>query len=222
MISVRFGLAVSILLSIGAVALAVTAFMSTIRDETLQPGRLVQTRITNAFDGDPQSFPLDDFFVSRGADGALRALYAYPPGFFGQMRGCKVVWSSSEVTADPTPGAFVDPCGGARFARDGALLSGPADRGLDYFELEPSVDGMIADTRTLFCGAAFAPAANPTSAPTDAPATAAVTRVPGTATAAVTAASSPRVATPTATSTPATTTPRPEKCDRVSPNSERR
>jgi hypothetical protein len=218
-ISVRLGLAVSLVLSIAAVALGVTAVMSTIRDEREKPGRLVQTRITNAFDGDPQSFPLDDFFVSRAAGGELRALYAYPPGFFGHMRGCKVVWSSTEVVSGRT-GAFVDPCGGARFGRDGTLLSGPADRGLDYFELEPSVEGMIADTRTLYCGPAFAPPEQP--APADTPSAATPTSNAGTPHATSTAASSTATRTATADATATPTSSSPEKCDRVSPNSKRR
>jgi hypothetical protein len=183
---------------------------------------LVQTRVTASFDGDPFAFPVDDFFVSRDGEGAMHALYAYPPGFYGHMRGCKVIWSPTENIGSGSGlvGAFVDPCGGARFARDGSLVAGPADRGLDYFTMSAGVEGMIADTRTLFCGPAFAPP--------DAPPTATATEVrptlaPRGTTAIVPTPTIPLTATrtisdPTRSATP---TPKPEKCDRVSPNSKR-
>lgn len=227
MISTRFGLAVTLVLSVVAVALAIVAFMSTVRDEKEQPGRMVQTRITNAYAGDPVSFPIDDLFVSRDGDGTLRALYAFPPGFYGHMRGCRVIWSPTEPGVDgAVDGLFVDPCGGARFARDGRLVSGPADRGLDYFTLTPAVEGMVADTRTLYCGAAYEP---PDVVPTPSvEATEAPTLAPGTPTATRTILSGTPTATATATATrtrapvTATSTPKPEKCDRVSPNTRRR
>ena len=52
-------------------------------------------------------------------------------------------------------GAFVEPCGGASFDRDGTWLSGPAERGLDEFKTAPGIDGVIVDTRELYCGAAL-------------------------------------------------------------------
>ncbi|MDP9237192.1 MAG: hypothetical protein M3P30_07330 [Chloroflexota bacterium] len=187
MISTRIGVVVSLLLSIAALALAIVAFMSTIRDDGPTTGRLVQTQITNEYSGAPLAFPVDDFFIGRGTDGVLHALYQYAPGYFGHARGCKVVWEQTSIVAVPAgtygPGLFVDPCGGARFTRDGKLVAGPADRDLDYFATTPAVDGTLVDTRKLLCGAGLEPAATP-----DADA-----------------------ATPTATPAPGTTT-----CDRVS------
>jgi hypothetical protein len=183
LISTRIGVVVSLLLSIAALALAIVAFMSTIRDDGPTTGRLVQTQITNEYDGAPLPFPVDDFFIGRGTDGVLHALYLYPPGYFGHVRACKVVWEETSIVAVPArtygPGLFVDPCGGARFTRDGKLVAGPADRDLDYFATLAAVDGTLVDTRKLLCGAGIEPAA--TTPEADA-ATETPTPVPGTKT----------------------------------------
>lgn len=159
MIRARFAVALAVIVALAALGFGFLAFMSTVRDKREQPGRLVQTRISNATQGGPVYFPLDEFFMSRGADGDLHALYTYPPGFFGHNRGCRVVWVPDEVApsgqAQAVPGLFVDPCGGARFDRAGRLLGGEADRGLDYFEMGPGVEGFVVDTRTLWCGRLF-------------------------------------------------------------------
>lgn len=172
--------------------------MATIRDEDVKSGRLVQSRLTNAYDGDPQAFPLDDFYIGRGSDGALHAWYVYPPSFFGRMRGCRIIWDGAATPDGASfvaPGVYIDPCGGAKFDRDGRLVSGEADRGLDFFSTEGGIEGAIVDTRTLFCGAEPA-AATPT------------------------ASASPRAAA-SATPSPAPTA-EPETCERVSPDSKRR
>ena len=173
MISTRFGVAVALFLSLAALALGTLAFMSVLREEDEDVGRLVQTRITNAYQGDPVLFALDEFFVSRDATGRARALYIYPPGHYGHDRGCRVVWSPDATFDAPSgqagPGLFIDPCGGARFRRDGTLLSGPADRSLDYFGTTPGLDGVIVDTRTLFCGAAPGGGGGGTPVPTATP-----------------------------------------------------
>jgi hypothetical protein len=219
LISSRFGAAVAIVLSIAALALAIVAFMSTVRDDEEKPGRLVQTRITASFDGDPIAFPVDEFFISRDGDGTMHALYAYPPGFFGHMRGCRVVWSADEPGENGVRGMFVDPCGGSRFARDGRLVSGPADRGLDYFEIDPGVEGIIADTRTLYCGLQYQP---PTPAPAETAPAASPTASIGTRTVTTATAAPTSTSAPSATSTvTATATSEPQECDRVSPNSKR-
>ncbi len=158
MISTRLGAAVSLVLSIVAVALGVAALMATVRDNGPTTGRLVQTRLTSSFVGDPLPFPIENFFMSRDGGGHIHALYAYPPGFFGHVRGCKIVWDATGTIiaggSSYGPGLFVDPCGGARFDHDGRLLSGPADRDLDYFATSRSPDGIVVDTRKLYCGAA--------------------------------------------------------------------
>lgn len=223
---------VSLLLSIAAVTLGVAAFMATLRDDGDKPGRVLQTRLTNAFTGDPLLFPLDDVFMSRDGDGTMHALYAYPPGFFGHNRGCKVVWVANDVVQSPEgevgPGLFVDPCGGARFDRTGALVSGQADHALDFFETDAGLDGIIVDTRTLWCGAAYE-APEPRDEPTQTPAPT-QTLLPFTGTAlALTATFLPATAIPSATEAPPTSTrtltptatSEPEKCDRVSPNTKR-
>lgn len=197
-------------------------------------GRLVPTRITNSYEGDPVIFPLDEFYFGRGREEKMRALYLYPPGYFGHTRGCKVVWAPAEDLDGPggdPPGYFVDPCGGARFTPDGLLVAGPADRGLDYFQTQAGVEGIVVDTRTLWCGRDYEP---PTPVPTDAPS-------PGAPAGASTTApgASPRAtSTPTATATPTRTTTgtpsatpdaretataraTPRKCDRVSRDTKR-
>jgi hypothetical protein len=182
LISTRIGVVVSLLLSIAALALAIVAFMSTVRNDGPTTGRLVQSQITNEYGGAPLAFPVDDFFIGRGTDGVLHALYQYPPGYFGHARACKIIWDETSIVAVPAgtygPGLFVDPCGGARFTRDGKLVAGAADRDLDYFATSPAVDGTVGDTRRLRCGAAIASSASPDADV----ATATATPAPGTQT----------------------------------------
>jgi hypothetical protein len=206
-ISARVGAAIAVVLSIAALALAVVAFMSTVRDDSTHPGRFVQTRLTNQYTGEPVLFPLDDFYVGRDSNFHIRALYVYPPGYYGHDRGCKVVWDST-ATMDTEkgrvgPGLYLEPCGGSHFDRDGILVSGPADRGLDYFATQPGVDGVLVDTRRLICGPDYIP-------PTPAPATA--TALAATATV-VALTETPEVPSETPEGTP-----RPRTCERVSPN----
>jgi len=151
------------MLAVAALAVGVAALMATLRDDGPERGRFVQTRLLPS-EAEPVLFPLDDFYAITGSDGALRAIYVYPPGYHGHTRGCKVVWIADAAGSGFSLGAFVEPCGGARFDRDGALLSGPAERGLDEFKTEPGIEGVIVDTRTLYCGAALA-AASPESTP---------------------------------------------------------
>ena len=96
-------------------------------------------------------------------------------GFFGENRGCKVVWQAQAQTLvsgkNYGPGLFTDPCSGAHFDRTGALVDGPADRDLDYFPMTPEPDGFLVDTRTLLCGDAPVPQVGsstpqPTATPT--------------------------------------------------------
>lgn len=223
MIGTRAAVALSLLLSVVAVAVGAAAFMSTVRDERVKPGRLVQTRITNQYEGAPVAFPIDDFFLSRGDDGRMRALYAYPPGFFGHTRGCRVIWDpegrTTTAAGEQGPGLFVEPCGGARFDRDGRLLSGPADRGLDYFTTEPGVEGIIVDSRTLYCGPAYVepPAATSTVTAT---ATPTLFGVPPAAPVTPTSTATP-TRTAVDTRTPAPTPSAPERCERVTSTSRR-
>lgn len=172
MISSRVAAALSVLLAVAAVALAAVAFTATLRDDTPSPGRRVQTRINKTYEGAPTNFPLDEFYLSIDA-GRAHAVYVYPPGYYGHTRGCKVVWVDGDTVVTPGgtrgPGMFVDPCGGARFGRDGRLVAGPADRGLDSFAVLPAVDGYVVDTRTLYCGAAFEPDEPPLATTTPPP-----------------------------------------------------
>jgi len=195
-IRARVAVTVAVLLSLAALALGVVAFTRTVRDHSDTPGRLVQTRMNNDYVGAPVSFPLDDFFVGPDRSGRVRAFYAYPPGYFGHQRGCKMIWDQTATIVSDRglgsagPGLFVDPCGGARFNRDGLLVAGPADRNLDEFLLSPAVDGFIVDTKTLYCGA---PLPSPSETPESGDAT----------------------PTPAPTATPG---PEDRTCDRVSPN----
>lgn len=155
LISSRTGAALALVLAVIAVALGVFALLAALReDDDAGPGRLVQTRITPGSSEQPVLFAFDGFYMSTGDDGRLRALYVYPPGFFGHNRGCTVEWQPF-VTADGAarPGLFVDPCGGARFDRSGGLVDGDADRGLDEFRTEAGIEGVIVDTGVLYCGA---------------------------------------------------------------------
>lgn len=213
MISSRTGAALALLLSVCAVALGVVAFMATVRDDGPTTGRFVQTRLTNEYDGVPVQFPIDDFFAGRDSDSHIRAYYAYPPGYFGHTRGCRVIWDAAATIDGPKgragPGLYIDPCGGARFDRDGELVFGPADRGLDYFAVTAGVEGVLVDTRKLTCGREFVPPATETPAPPAATARAATASIE-----ALTA--TPEVPTSTQEGTPA-----PRTCDRISPNTKR-
>lgn len=184
--------------------------MSTVRDDSEKPGRLVQSRLTNEYTGQPVPFPLDDFFAGIDGVGHIRAFYTYPPGYFGHDRGCKIIWDNTAVVDTDKgrvgPGLYLEPCGGSHFNRDGELVSGPADHGLDEFRTQAAVDGVLVDTRKLICGPDYVP-------PTPAPATATALA----ATAAIVALTqTPEVPTATIAGTPA-----PRICDRVSPNSKR-
>ena len=172
MINARTAAAMALVLGALALALGVGAILVALRNDEAARGRLVETHL-QPFEGDPVLFYLDDFYLSAGGDGRLRALYLYPPSHFGQMRGCKVVWVASEVVVTGGrrhgPGLFVDPCGGARFDRQGDVVQGPAERALDYFGTQPGFEGIIVDTRTLYCGSqadvtATGTAASPTPA----------------------------------------------------------
>ncbi len=191
MTSARFGVAVSLVLSVAALAIGIAAFMATVRDNGDITGRLVQSHATNDYDGPPLSFPLDDFFIGRGSDGVLHAFYAYPPGYYGHVRGCKMIWDPAGAVSASSgvagPGLYVNPCGGARFDRDGELVAGPADRNLDYFATAAGVEGTVVDTKRLYCGPPLPSAATPESDET-----------------------------PTVTPEPGT-----ETCERVSPNTKR-
>jgi hypothetical protein len=213
LISSRVGAAAALVLSVVALAIAVAAFMSTVRDDSEKPGRLVQTRLTNEYTGQPVYFPLDDFFAGRDSDGRIRAFYVYPPGYFGHARGCKIVWDNTAIIDTEKgragPGLYVEPCGGAHFDLDGKLVAGPADRGLDVFATQPGIEGVFVDTRKLYCGPEYVPAPTQTPAPATATAQAATASVE-----ALTA--TPEAPTPTEEGTPA-----PRTCDRVSPNSKR-
>ena len=239
MISSRIGAALALVLSIAALGLAIAAFMATVRDESIKPGRVVQTRVNTDYQGGPILFPIDDFYIGYNSRLEFSAFYVHPPGYYGHQRGCKVVWDPNATietdAGEQGPGLFVDPCGGARFNRDGELIDGPADRGLDYFGTEAGVDGVFVDTRTLFCGeslsdeisATLTPALTPTAAVTET-----ATPVPTATVFGVVASPSPST-TPTATATATSTatlspdetrtaTPEPIECERVSPNSKQR
>jgi len=165
LISSRTGAAAALGVSVLALAFGAFALLAALRDdEDPSAGRLVQTRLT-ASDAAPVLFELDGFYASTGSDGKLRALYVYPPGYFGHGRGCRVEWRPFEPppAEGEQPGLFIDPCGGARFDRSGALVGGPAERGLDEFRTEPGIEGVIVDTSVLYCGAdASAPMARAT------------------------------------------------------------
>jgi hypothetical protein len=165
-ISSRTGAALSLVISVLALGLGILAVMIALREDDDESGRMVQTRLSPS-DAEPALFALDEFYMSTGDDGKLRALYVYPPGYFGHSRGCRVEWRPFEAPPEGSdrPGLFVDPCGGSQFDRSGALIFGPAERGLDEFRTEPGIEGLIVDTSVLYCG----PQRDPASAATPEP-----------------------------------------------------
>jgi hypothetical protein len=224
MINVRVAAALALLLGAAGAALGVIALFAALRDDDAAEGRLVETRLA-PFEGDPVYFPLDELYVSTDESGTIRALYVYPPGYFGHVRGCRVVWIGNEVVENSGhrfgPGLFVDPCGGARFGRSGEMIQGPADRGLDYFTTKPGLGGVIVDTRELHCGETYQPRPPAVQESVATPPLATTTSVRG---AFGTFTPTPTVtATPTETSTPTRTataavsaTATPDACERVS------
>jgi hypothetical protein len=224
----RLGAALALALSVAAVALATAALLTALRDDETARGRLVQTRLVPS-ESPPVLFPLDEFYASTGEDGILRALYIYPPGYFGHSRGCAVVWLPDGVGPGGRPGVFMDPCGASRFGRDGSLLEGPADRGLDRFKTEPGIEGVFVDTRTLYCGPPYVPLASPqptapphvTTATVPASAPLATASPAGGAPTALTQTPAPTAtASETATSVPTSQPATLEECGRVSPDAD--
>jgi hypothetical protein len=196
LIGTRTATALAFILSIAALALGVTALALSLREDDDGLPEQIQTGIDRV-DGDPVPFPLYDFYLSGDERGVPRALYMYPPGYYGHIRGCKVLWVASDVVEiageRAGPGLFVDPCGGARFDRVGRLVAGAADRGLDRFDVATEVGGAIVSLDVLYCGE---------EAPTDVPVVPVLSATPSPA---PTAPSPPLVVTPAppgATATP--------------------
>ncbi len=73
-------------------------------------------------DGWRKTISKKSVYVTRGADGQLRALSSVCPHL-----GCSIPW-------DEKKGQFVCPCHVGAFAADGALISGPPPRAMDEFE----------------------------------------------------------------------------------------
>lgn len=222
-VTTRIGAALALVAALAALAFAIVAFMSTVRDDTPTRGRLVQSRLTNEDGGAPLLFPLDEFYIGRDSSGHQRAFYLYPPGFYGHNRGCKIVWDDLATAEMQTgrvgPGLYIDPCSGARFDRDGELISGPADRGLDEFLTQPGVEGVIVDTRKLVCGAEYIPPPTFTPQPATATVEAATASV-----VAKTASVIARTESPVPSVTPRPTvegTPERTTCERVSPDTKK-
>jgi hypothetical protein len=220
-VGTRLGAALALALSVAAVALATAALMTALRDDGGSRGRLIQTRLVPS-ESDPVFFPLGEFYASTGGDGVLRALYVYPPGFYGHERGCRVVWAPAGAALSPgqTPvngaGEFLDPCSGDRFASDGTLIMGAGGRGLDRFKTEPGIEGVIVDTRVLYCGPPYAPAAPTAAAEASTPEGFGDTpSMPGQPPPLATA--TPEV-TATPPATPTSQRPPLEECGRVSPD----
>jgi menaquinol-cytochrome c reductase iron-sulfur subunit len=80
--------------------------------------------------GKQQNVPLGAAWVSRGADGQVRALSATCPHL-----GCAVDY-------DPGAGQFKCPCHTSAFSSEGEQISGPAKRGMDPLETSV-VDGRV-------------------------------------------------------------------------------
>ncbi|RME37900.1 MAG: ubiquinol-cytochrome c reductase iron-sulfur subunit [Planctomycetota bacterium] len=71
-------------------------------------------------------------------------LFRTPEGFHALSAVCTHLGCVTEREED---GHFQCPCHGSKFAADGALLAGPAPRGLHWVELSVSPEGwLVADT----------------------------------------------------------------------------
>jgi plastocyanin len=135
------------------------------------PGRVVEAGPPGAYQPRmPIPFALDDFYLMPLEDGEFIALYAYPPGYFGHVRGCRIRWEpnaayhayhagtgatpvpASQQTLVEATGLWVEGCGGAKWDARGQKLFGPAPRDLDRFPVERTAEGNIrVDTRRLQC-----------------------------------------------------------------------
>ncbi|MGD9891660.1 MAG: hypothetical protein AB7R89_17440 [Dehalococcoidia bacterium] len=141
------------------------------------PSRIVEAGPPAAYQPNmPISFALDDFYLMALESGEFVALYAYPPGYFGHVRGCRIRWEPDatfsalrpiglppgDELATPNPegpfepieatGLWVEPCGGSKWDSTRRYLFGPAPRDLDRFPVEVTDAGRISvDTRRLQC-----------------------------------------------------------------------
>jgi hypothetical protein len=156
-----------------AVVLAGLALLvSATRGDTPR-GRIVDAATRESYlIREPVLFALDDFFLVPLQDGSFVALYAYPPGNAGHVRGCRIRWEptmtfeayQAGTGATPVPidqqmlvratGLWHEGCHGSRWDARGQYLFGPAGRDLDRFPVRVLDDGRIRiDTRRLHCSA---------------------------------------------------------------------
>ena len=107
----------------------------------------------------PVDFPLDDFALMRVEGDQFVALYVYPPGFFGHVRGCRVHWEPHTTydgdTEHPVIGIWTEGCSGAKWNARGRRLFGPPGRDLDRFPARVVQKGerwvVRVDTQDLQC-----------------------------------------------------------------------
>jgi plastocyanin len=153
---------------VGVLAMAAVWMLRT-RDDA--PGRVVEAGPPEAYrHREPILFALDDFYLMSLEGGEFVALYAYPPGYFGHVRGCRIRWEPDATYqgyhagtgATPAPvsqqtlveatGLWVEGCGGSKWDASGRRLFGPAPRDLDRFPVNLTAEGNIRiDTRRLQC-----------------------------------------------------------------------
>ena len=65
--------------------------------------------------------------------------------------GCHVQWQATETAGDVT-GLFRDRCGNSVYSIDGTVISGPATRNLDHFEVTVADGEVIVDFSVLRIG----------------------------------------------------------------------
>ncbi len=70
-------------------------------------------------------------FLLHSSEAGFRALYARDP-----FRGCQIRWSEGAQR-------FADPCHGSLYGTEGEWLSGPGDRGMDWFGVLANGDGKL-------------------------------------------------------------------------------
>ena len=142
--------------SLLAVMLASTALAVSLLHSHDTPGRVVQ--FEPAFEDfpllDPLEFPLDDFYLMRVGGDEFVALYVYPPGFFGHVRGCRLHWEP-QTKFDGVTGVWTEGCSGSKWDARGRHLFGPPGRDLDRFPVRVTRRGgrweVQIDTRRLQC-----------------------------------------------------------------------
>jgi hypothetical protein len=110
------------------------------------------------FGADPNGFTYGAWITTDGA--GVAAYLARQP-----QTTCRLEWSAAVTTEADARGAFVDPCGDARYTIDGTVADGSAGRDLDAFPTRIDGGEIIVDITTLRLGNCVAEATGACSPP---------------------------------------------------------